>query len=213
MKRSANAEALDHIKRGLEDCRGLAKLDEPEATRLELELLRKLSAPLIAVAGWSSPDLEKIYARAPRSSASCSSRQTQSSILQGAVTISTCCEARCERPMQSLIACLPWPIRRAIRKNIAPTSSKLRAQRGWRLSIPGRYGEARALLEQMRSLYGTSKHARHAFYYTTEPAVMAQSYLAWMDTIEGHDQSSKTRIADALARAKRLGHAFSLCYG
>lgn len=65
----------------------------------------------------------------------------------------------------------------------------------------------------MRSLYGTSKHARHAFYYTTEPAVMAQSYLAWMDTIEGHDQSSKTRIADALARAKRLGHAFSLCYG
>jgi hypothetical protein len=77
----------------------------------------------------------------------------------------------------------------------------------------GRYGEARAQLEQMQSLYDTSRHGGHAYYYGTEPSIMAQSYLAWMDTIEGCEESGDARIADALGRARGLGHAFSLCYG
>ncbi len=42
MQRWAVAEALAHIRSGLEDCQSLAIDDPAEAARLELDLLRKL---------------------------------------------------------------------------------------------------------------------------------------------------------------------------
>ena len=64
IKRSANAEALDHLSKGLADCRELSAMDPTAAARAELEILSALPAPLIGVSGWSSPELEGVYARA-----------------------------------------------------------------------------------------------------------------------------------------------------
>lgn len=211
-KRSANAEALSHIKRGLEDCRGLAKLKESEAVTLELELLRKLSAPLVAVAGWSSPDLEKIYARAAVLCKLTKSPDAEFEFARGSYNLHL---LRSEVRTADVFADRMLSMAQHTRDPEKHRAYLLEASRSKGLAAfyAGRYGEARSLLEQMLSLYDASKHASHAFYYGTEPAVMAQSYLAWMDTTEGQAESSRRRIEDALERARNVGHAFSLCYG
>ncbi len=65
----------------------------------------------------------------------------------------------------------------------------------------------------MLSLYDPAKHAGHAFRYGTEPAMLAQSYLAWMDPIDGQAAQALERVAEALKRARAEGHVFSICYG
>ena len=45
IKRSANAEALDHLSRGLKDCEQLAKIDSHAAARAELGLLSAFRRP------------------------------------------------------------------------------------------------------------------------------------------------------------------------
>jgi class 3 adenylate cyclase/tetratricopeptide (TPR) repeat protein len=211
-KRSANAEALSHLKRGLEDCRGLAKLKESEAVTLELELLRKLSAPLVAVSGWSSPDLEKIYARAAVLCKLTKSPDAEFEFARGSYNLHL---LRSEVRTADAFADRMLGMAQHTRDPDKHRAYLLEASRSKSLAAfyAGRYGEARSLLDQMLSLYDATKHASHAFYYGTEPAVMAQSYLAWMDAIEGQAESSRRRIEDALARARNVGHAFSLCYG
>ena len=87
MLRSANVEALGHIRSGLEDCGKLSKEEPVAASHLELELLRKLAGPLIAVSGWSTPELEDVYDRAG-SYAGKSVLKTCNSNWIGAATIS-----------------------------------------------------------------------------------------------------------------------------
>jgi predicted ATPase len=83
MQRWAVAEALAHIRSGLEDCQNLAKDDPAEAARLELDLLGQLATPLIAVTSWSSPELADIYARAMKLCQAISSEDAEFELQRG----------------------------------------------------------------------------------------------------------------------------------
>jgi hypothetical protein len=74
------------------------------------------------------------------------------------------------------------------------------------------YREARLFLDQMLSLHDPQKHIGHALRYGTDPVVLALSYLAWMDVIDGQIVPARKRLTDALMRAKAEGHVFSICY-
>ena len=62
IRRSANVEALAHLKHGLDVLRRLP--DTPERTQLELMLLLPLGTVLMSTKGYGDPEVEHAYARA-----------------------------------------------------------------------------------------------------------------------------------------------------
>jgi class 3 adenylate cyclase/predicted ATPase len=61
-QRSANAEALSHLNKGLELLRILP--NTPERAQQELTIQVALGVPLMATKGWSAPEVERAYVRA-----------------------------------------------------------------------------------------------------------------------------------------------------
>lgn len=61
-QRSANAEAISHLTKGLELLKTLP--DTPERTQQELTLQLALSAPLVATKGQAAPEVASVFARA-----------------------------------------------------------------------------------------------------------------------------------------------------
>ena len=211
MLRSANVEALGHIRSGLEDCRKLSQEDPSAGARYELELLWKLTAPLIAVSGWSTPELEDVYARARELCRAVGSEDIAFELERGSFNLHL---LRSELRTADAVAELLVATARGVgdlEKRDAYLLVALRLK-----ALPAFYGarytEARSLLHQVLSLYDTTKHARHAFQYGMEPAMLAHSYLAWMDGVDGEASTCRGRVAEALARARGVGHAFSICY-
>ena len=74
------------------------------------------------------------------------------------------------------------------------------------------YSEARALLEQMMGLYNPTHHANHMVQYGVEPAAVALSYMAWLDSLADRPELAKARLEHALDQATASAHAFSICY-
>jgi predicted ATPase len=60
VERSANAEAIAHLTRGLEVLNALP--DSPERTHRELDLQIALGAPLMATRGYAAPEVGQTYA-------------------------------------------------------------------------------------------------------------------------------------------------------
>jgi class 3 adenylate cyclase/tetratricopeptide (TPR) repeat protein len=212
MQRSANVEALAHIRSGLEDCRNLSKDEPGEGARLELELLRKLTAPLIAVSGWSTPELEEVYDRAMNLCRTTGSEDAEFDLERGLYNLHL---LRSELRTADTIADRLLATARGAQNPNRREHLLLVALRSKALPAfyAASYQEARSHLDEMLSLYEPAKHAGHAFHYGTEPAMVAQSYLAWMDAIDGEAVLARERIAEALKRARAEGHVFSICYG
>ncbi len=62
VERSAHAEAIAHLTKGLDLLKTLP--DTPERTQQELDLQIALGPALIAIKGWAAPEVEKTYTRA-----------------------------------------------------------------------------------------------------------------------------------------------------
>src|SRR6185503_4339568 len=60
-QRSANAEAIAHLTKGLELLKTLP--DTPERTQQELALQLTLGVPLVVTKGWAAPEVEKVLTR------------------------------------------------------------------------------------------------------------------------------------------------------
>lgn len=211
MRRSANVEALAHVRSGLADCARLAAADAAAAERFELKLLSCLTAPLIAISGWSTPELEDVYARAMKLCHAVGSEDTQFELERGLYNMHLLrselrtADALAERLLVTARAAADVG-RRETLLLIALRSKALPAFYG------ADYAAARALLEEVLALYDPIRHAGHAYRTGTEPAMLAQSYLAWIDAVDGKAASARARVARALDRARAEGHAFSIGY-
>jgi class 3 adenylate cyclase/tetratricopeptide (TPR) repeat protein len=79
--RSANVEAIEHLRKGI----GLVKTlqESPERSRTELDLQIALSDPLIMQHGWGSKELEGVYDRARELCDLIGDKRTTLSVLRG----------------------------------------------------------------------------------------------------------------------------------
>lgn len=211
MKRSAHVEALAHVRSGLEDCRLLAQEDAAEAERLELELLRRLTSPLIAMSGWSTPELETVYERAMQLCGAIGSSDAMFEVEFGLYNMHL---LRSELRIADAIATRlidtarsePAGDRRDTLLLVALRCKALPAFYG------GEPGASRAYLLELLALHDPARHAGHAQAYGTDPVMLAQSYLGWMDAVDGDAAGARARADAALEHARAERHVFSICY-
>jgi class 3 adenylate cyclase len=211
MQRSANVEALAHIRSGLDDCRHLVDEDPAEASRLELELLRRLAPPLIAISGWSTPELEQVYGRAMSLCKLASAPDTEFELERGLYNMHLLrSDLRTADAIADRLLATAHGASDAARREtlllVALRSKALPAFYG------GSFDAARGHLEQVLRIYDPRRQAGHAFRYGTEPAMLAHCYLAWMDAAAGSVERARDHVAVAVERARAESHAFSICY-
>lgn len=211
MQRSAHVEALAHLRSALEDCRVLATEDAAEGERLELELLRRLAAPLIAISGWSTPELETVYARAMKLCTGAGNSDARFEVERGLYNVQLLRgELRTADGIADRLLAMakgePERDRRRLLMLVAHCCKALPA------FYAGDAAAARGHLGEVMSLVDKVPHGERVLYYGTAPVVLALVYLAWIDAAAGDVASARARTEQALEHARGLGHVFSICY-
>lgn len=211
VKRSANAEALDHLRKGLEDCQRFKESDAENAAHAELELLSTLPAPLIAVSGWSSSELEHVYDDAARLADTIGSEEATFHLERGRFNLHL---LRSELGAADNIA---DKLIRTARRTADGETQQARIVEALRTKglvefYRGSYATAHSLLSEMMAAYDPARHASHAYQHGAEPAAVALSYLGWLDCLDGKRAAGLDKLERALEYANMAGHAFSICY-
>jgi hypothetical protein len=210
MGRSAHAEALAHLRSGLADCAQLAQHRPDEAKTLELELLRRLATPLVAISGWSTPELETVYVRAMQLCAAAESTEIRFELERGLYNMHL---LRGDLHRASDLAGRLLASARAA----PPGECEARLLVALRCeALPhfyrGAFPSARECLAAMLSLYDPATHDGRAAIDGIDPLMLANAYLGWMDAAQGDADEARACSDRAIAHARGEQHVFSLCY-
>lgn len=211
MERSAHVEALAHIRSGLEECRSLTSEDREESEKLELALLRRQVQPLIAISGWSTPELETIYARAMQLCGASGPTDVKFELERGLYNMHL---LRGDlRTADTIADRLVHAAREEAQRNVREKLLLIALQTKALPSFYRReFSEAKSWLSEMLSIYDPIVHAGHALAYGGDPVMLANSYLAWIDAAQGDAASALARCEAAIEHARAERHVFSVCY-
>ncbi len=204
---SANVEAIGHLRKGLQIVSGLP--DGPDRDRSELRLQLALTAPLIAISGYSGTETLAAYRRA---------------------------RALCERladdaPLLPLLYGewannLVGPADQSASRAIARRFLRLAERQGdvgavlmghrilgVSLGMLGKFPEGLAHSDRVISLYDPEKHAVLAQWYGQDPWVASQILgRAWSLWLLGYSARADEAIQAGLTRASELEHTNSIAY-
>jgi len=171
-QRSANAEAISHLTKGLELLKTLP--DTPERAQQELLLQIALGAPLLLTKGYTVPEVEQAYTRALELCRSLGETPQLFPVLRGLSTFYT---SRGE--LQTARELGEQMMRLA--QNVQDPARLLEAHRllGVTLFWLGELTAARAHLEQGIALYDSRRDNSHAFIFVQDSKVHCLSYRAW----------------------------------
>ena len=204
-ERSANAEAVAHLKRGLEL---VALLPEGRARdRYELDLLVALGVPLIATKGYGAAEIDEVYVRARELCERLDDPEQLLPVLYG----------------QSLAVIVKPDSRRArvlaaeflnLAEARGATGAALVARRiaGFSLHDLGELLESEECFERVVALYDAERDRRLAYRYSQDPRATALAVLSIVQWLLGYPDRSARNGAEALAYANELGHANTFAY-
>jgi predicted ATPase len=171
MQRSANIEAVNHLTRGLEILRTLPHTsDQPQH---ELMLQVALGAPLMAIKGYSAPEVGQAYARARQLCQQIGDTPQLFPVLYGLsvfYAVGTDLQTSRELGLQCLRLAQRVQDQGLILEAYAalgPTSFYL-----------GALAKARDQMEAAIALYDPEQHHAYALVYGTHPAVVALDFSA-----------------------------------
>jgi predicted ATPase len=204
LQHSAQLDAIRHLDTALELLKHLP--DTPARTHQELTLLLSLGPALMAVRGYSAPEVAATYTRALELCAQVSDDSVLFSTLLGLRTYyelraeySTACELG-ERLL-----------------SVAQTAQDpdllvdAHAALGATLFFQGDLRNAYEHQERARVLYIPDRHRTHAITYGMDPGYTL-TFSAWSLWYLGFPDQASTRSRDALALDKKISHPFSLAF-
>lgn len=209
IERSANLEAASHLGAALELVAALpAGADQ---ARLELELQVALGPALLAIKGYSVPEVEQVYARARTL---CDQVGETSKLFYDALTgLFLFHQARGElrtaldltRKRLSLAEQLDD------RALVMQVCENLGTVAFWQ----GDFEEALSRLDEALSHYDPERGRSIALIYGTDSAVVCNAYAAWALWFLGYPDQARQRAEASVARAREIRHANSLgiCLG
>jgi predicted ATPase len=204
-ERSANAEAIAHLRRGLDL---ITELPEGvERARRELRLQIAIGTPLMALESYGSRDLKKATERArqlceevgdPVQLLPLLYRQTAYELVQGNLRIA--------------IGLAEEFLRTAEKQDVDGPALVAHRIIGVIQYTRGELSQSRSALERMLELYVHERHAVLAYKYGQDPQPPALAVLSIVLHLLGYpDQASSMRDA-AIAHADDIAHANTLGY-
>jgi len=204
IERSANAEAIGHLTKGLELLQTLP--DTPERAQRELDLQVALGPALMATKGLAAPEVEHAYTRAR---ALC--HQVGETPQLFPVLVGLCTFYRQRGALQTARQvgeqCL------ALAQRAEEPALLLEAHRA--LGVPlfylGELALSRFHLEQGNALYDLQQYRSHVFRYGLDPGVNCL-LVAWPLWLLGYSDQALERSREALTLAQELSHPYSLAY-
>ena len=204
-ERSAHVEAIAHLEKGL----GELRLLDRSATRDEQEfsIRTALGASLAASRGWSSPAVEENYQRAHEISEA--GRDMRKSLLaQGGLANVYMLKGEIGKAR----ALAEQEVSFALDQDDMPLL--LRGYRfvGMCSFLAGDFAPARESLLRGMAMYDTSVRNTHKVDYSSDPAVVGHSVVAWISWFLGEADQARQNVRIALALAEERQHPFSLAY-
>ncbi|MEQ8651250.1 MAG: adenylate/guanylate cyclase domain-containing protein [Kiloniellales bacterium] len=207
IRRSANEEALRHLRAAVSAARQRRDLADRDRAKSELSARLAMSAPSIAVHGWSASIVETQYREAERLSQSVGDRQQSFDILRGKLNVYL---------LRGDLAPGRTTAEAIAREAEAEggTTSRIEALRSLAVCdfLAGDFEPAQARLLEMRQLYSGSEHHDIAFRYGSNPFVVGESWRSWALCLTGDQEAAESVIETAIEEALANDHAFSLCY-
>jgi class 3 adenylate cyclase/predicted ATPase len=207
LERSANAEAISHLKRGLDLLTALA--DTADRVQYEVALQLDLAVPLIAARSWSAPEVGDAYLRARDLCQQIADPLQLSQALYGlwSFHIVRCELGKARELCDQLLT---------IAQNISDTPLLIQAHAalGVVLYCTGEFAAARTHLEQGIALYDPRKH--RSFAISTDPGVICAAFAAQVLWYQGYPQRVLQLNDQSLSLADQTAHhfsrAFALCF-
>jgi tetratricopeptide (TPR) repeat protein len=206
--RSADAEAIAHLTRGLELFRTLPETLE----RLDEELALRLAigGSLIASKGYAVLEVEQNYSRA---SALCDQLDRSTELFTVLRGLWNCFFVRGELKRAHDLAVRLVAL---AEQEITPVHRALaRRALGTTLFFRGRFVDASREVDTGIAIddsVGAWEDSAHLVLYTERAGVVCRLYSAWMLWLFGFPDRASERIETALALGQRLAHANSLAF-
>jgi predicted ATPase len=205
IQRSANAEAIGHLKRALDLLQSLPANADKSREALELEVM--LGQAMIAGRGYAARETREVLLRAKTHIDASTDPAQIFSVLYG---IWACYYVGGEVDMQRAAAAefLAEAERIGDRGAICLSHRAL----GTTYVQLGDFATGRRHLEQARALYDPALHAGLRYQYGQDIGAAAACYLCWALWHLGYvDQAAKI-AAEAIERADAVSHPFTLVY-
>jgi class 3 adenylate cyclase/predicted ATPase len=201
---SANAEAITHLTKGLELLAALP--DTSERTQQELTLQIALGAPLMAIKGFATPEVQRVYTRALDLCRQVGDTPQLFPSLWGAwVFYNIRGELQTSRELAARLLSLA--------QSAQDAAFLLEAYHAlWFTSfLCGELTAARAHTEQGIALYDRQQHHSLALLYGGhDPGVCCRDVGTLVLWLLGYPDHAYKRSQEALALARELSHPFSL---
>ncbi|MBI3247938.1 MAG: AAA family ATPase [Deltaproteobacteria bacterium] len=203
-QRSAYAEAISHLTKGLEVLKALP--DTPTRAQQELTLQLAQNDALVAVKGYTAPEVEKTVLRARELCQQLGETpQLFPMMFRLWVFYIMRRELQTARELAELLLRLAQSVQDPYPLSLAHTAL------GITLYWLGELTSARPHLEQAIALYDPQKHPRFTVG-TADHRVDCLSYAAWTLWYLGYPEQALKRSQEAVALAQGLSHPFSLAY-
>ena len=202
-QRSANAEAISHLSKGIELLKTLP--DIPERPQQELTLQLALGVARQAADGHAASEVEAAYARALTLCRQIGEVPQLFPVLFGLqrfYTVRVEFQVACELGEQLL--------RLAQRVQDPGLLLEAHFAVGRTLLLLGKHTSAREHLEQGIALYDPQQHHSHAFLYGQDPGMLCQTYEASALWFLGYPNQALKVIGEALTLGRELSHSHSL---
>jgi class 3 adenylate cyclase/predicted ATPase/energy-coupling factor transporter ATP-binding protein EcfA2 len=207
MQRSANVEAIAHLRQGIELLTALP--DTPARVQAELTLQTTLGPALIATRGFAAPEVAATYTRARELCQQAGDTAELFPVLFG-LWLLYLGRAEHETARELGEQCL------SLARRLNDPALLLMAHLALGMSgfSLGQLSQAHAHVEQGMRLYDPHQHHALAFRYGTfDPGVACLTFAGLTLWLLGYPDQALKRANEALTLAQHLGHPYTLARG
>jgi class 3 adenylate cyclase/tetratricopeptide (TPR) repeat protein len=201
LARSTMAEAVAHLRKGLDVLAGLP--DDPWRQQQELDLQTALASALTATAGWSAAEVGETLARLRALAEQLDRPDHLVTLLVGQYWY------HCVRSEHRLALPVGEQLEQiGAARNDTAAQLLGRSNQGITRFYLGEFIAARALLERCLGLVDPGHHATPGLSF--DPYAPVLTYLALTLAYLGYVDQARSQMDEALSKARRLGHAHTL---